>query len=72
MAARVDQHRGSLAGDSWTEASRKRSGVGPARHRGHGVDIEILRWHDEFREQHTDQLGQEAGGEDHKEVVVKS
>lgn len=53
-------------------ASSKRSGAGQARHRGHGADIEIWRWHNVFREQHTDQLGQEAGGEDHKEVVVKS
>lgn len=39
---------------------------------GRGADIEIWRWHGMFREQHTDQLGREAGGEDHKEVVVKS
>lgn len=67
----LGQHRGLLAGDSWTKASRKRSGAGPARHRGHDVDVEMLRWHDIFREQLTDHLGQEAGGEDHKEVVVK-
>lgn len=39
---------------------------------GRGADIETWRWHGLFREQHTGQLGREAGGEGHKEVVVKS
>lgn len=45
---------------------------GYSRPRGNGVDIGISWWYDIFREQQTDQLMQETGGEDHKEVVVKS
>lgn len=41
---------------------------GPGENR---VDIKTLRLHDVFREQQTDPLGQEAGGEGHKDLVVE-